>query len=122
MAKRSIAKKRGRAEWAEIIRRWGRSGLSGSEFAAPLGVDPATLTWWRWRLRADGVGATAPSGPRLARVRVQPGVPAEPIPADRQGYDWELMTADGDTLRVRRGVPADELREVLAALGRRRRP
>lgn len=122
MAKRSIAKKRGRAEWAEIIRSWGRSGLSRAEFAARLGVDPATLSWWRWRLGADGMDVTAPSGPLLARVRVRPEAAVEPTAADGQGYAWELTVTDGHTLRVRRGVPADELREVLAMLVGRAKP
>jgi len=122
MAKRSTAKKRGRAEWAEIIRRWGRSGLSRAEFAARLGVDPATLTWWRWRLGADGRDVTASRGPLLARVRLRPDAAAEPSPADKPGYAWELTVADGHTLRVRGGVSTDELREVLTVLVGRAKP
>lgn len=116
MAKSSGATRRSRAQWAELIRRWQSSGLSRTEFAARTGVDPGTLSWWRWRLGAEEVegAASAPSVPKLARVilQTQAAVPGD----QRADHGWELRTAQGHTLRVGVGVPPHELREVLAAL------
>lgn len=115
MARRSGVSRRSRAEWAEVVRRWRSSGLSRAEFAARLGVEPATLTWWSWRLCVDGVDVAVPVVPTLARVVVRGETAAEPVIAEGC-YDWELTTADGHTLRVRRGVRSDGLSEVLAVL------
>lgn len=116
MAK-SGATRRSRAQWAELIRRWTSSGLSRAEFATRTGVDPRTLSWWRWRLGAVEVesAAPAPSVPKLARVVLQQAQAA--VPGDeRTDHGWELRTVQGHTLRVGIGVPPHEVREVLTAL------
>lgn len=37
-----------REEWAKRVERWGESGLTCAEFAAELGINPRTLTYWKW--------------------------------------------------------------------------
>jgi transposase-like protein len=54
---------RGREVWEPRVRRLRESGLTVAEFAAELGVNPKTLTYWKWRL-----GKEASAGrPRRSR-------------------------------------------------------
>lgn len=39
-----------RAEWAERVGRWRRSGLTARAFAESIGVKRETLAHWAWRL------------------------------------------------------------------------
>jgi hypothetical protein len=62
-----------RATWAARVARWTSSGLTAAAFAARERINPRTLTYWRWRLRADG--ATALPSPRRAAPFVEVVVP-----------------------------------------------
>jgi transcriptional regulator with XRE-family HTH domain len=48
-----------RAIWAKRVERWKRSGLTGAEFAAQLGVKEATLRHWKWQLERRGKSPSA---------------------------------------------------------------
>src|SRR5688572_27597837 len=39
-----------REEWAKRVERWCESGLTAAEFAAELGINARTLTYWKWVL------------------------------------------------------------------------
>lgn len=39
-----------REEWANRVRRWTESDLTANEFAAELGINARTLTYWKWKL------------------------------------------------------------------------
>jgi hypothetical protein len=45
-----------RAVWAKRVERWGESGLTCAEFAAELGINPRTLTYWKWILGKEARG------------------------------------------------------------------
>ena len=36
--------------WSKRVERWKDSGLSAREFAAEMGINPQTLSYWRWKL------------------------------------------------------------------------
>jgi transposase len=63
-----------KAEWAERVERWERSGLSAERFARREGYKPKQLYWWRWKLRADRPSQPSPSSlteaPRFLPVHV----------------------------------------------------
>ncbi|WP_437332955.1 IS66 family insertion sequence element accessory protein TnpA [Sorangium sp. So ce394] len=63
-----------RAEWAERVERWERSGLSAEKFARREGYKPKQLYWWRWKLRADRPSQLSPPSsteqPRFLPVHV----------------------------------------------------
>lgn len=44
---------RGR-QWQATIKQWERSGLTAREFCARHGLNAATLSWWRSRIRHAG--------------------------------------------------------------------
>jgi hypothetical protein len=55
---------------------WKDSGLSAKEFAAQVGLNPSTLTYWSWKLRAAGAavdgaadGSSASDGDARRRKR-----------------------------------------------------
>ena len=45
-----MAVKAGRAVWAKRVERWKESGLTAKEFATEIGVNPRTLSHWKWML------------------------------------------------------------------------
>jgi transposase len=55
-----------RETWAKRVERWKASGLSVKEFAAEVGINARSLSWWRWHLAK---GETAPVPIRRRRRR-----------------------------------------------------
>src|SRR5688500_3223485 len=52
---------RAASKWASIVERQEQSGQSIGEFAAQHGLNPRTLSWWRWNLgRTERVAAPSP--------------------------------------------------------------
>ena len=45
-----------REEWAKRVERWRDSGLTTAEFAAELGINPKSLTYWAWALKREASG------------------------------------------------------------------
>lgn len=45
-----------REEWAKRVQRWRDSGLTTAEFAAELGINPHSLTYWAWTLKREAGG------------------------------------------------------------------
>src|SRR5262245_24243354 len=106
--------------WAKRVERWKDSGLTAAEFATENGINPRTLTFWKWHLgksagldegptkrapaRRDFVEVVAP----MATVAATPEAAAEPL---------EIVLAGG--LRIRVPVRFDEtsLRRVIVTLG-----
>ena len=54
MAERTKRARASREEWAKRVERWGDSGLMTAEFSAELGINPRTLTYWKWQSRQRG--------------------------------------------------------------------
>lgn len=50
-----------RETWAKRVELCVESGLSTREFAQELGVNPRTLTYWKWKLRSEA-GLTRSGG------------------------------------------------------------
>jgi hypothetical protein len=100
-----------RATWAARVARWTSSGLTAAAFAARERINPRTLTYWRWRLRADGTAAL-PS-PRRAAPFVELVVPevAHDAPAG-----LEIVLPTGYRVRLTEPVVAATLRTVLDVL------
>ena len=72
--------RRTRAEWRELCAGSYESGMTVRAYAERMGVNPRTLSWWRYRLRRELVEpafvevAPAPvAAPEPSRVRVAVG-------------------------------------------------
>jgi hypothetical protein len=99
-----------RREWAQRIREWKRSGLTGADFAARLGVKEATLRHWVWQLNHLARAA------RLAKKATAPAKFVEVQAPETAPEPLELVLRDGLRLRVPTHFDADSLRRVLAAV------
>ena len=110
-----------REAWARRVERWQRSRLTAERFASREGVNPRTLTFWKWKLgRADrDTRGTAKGGSRegerLAFVEVlRAAVPAAPAPA------FEVVVPGGYRVSVGPGFDGATLRALLDVLEARR--
>ena len=99
------------AEWRRRVRQWRASGESSRAFAATVGCNPRTLTWWASRLRRAPSPREAPFD--LVRVVAPPVEPTEETP---DGAQVEIVLSCGRVLRVGRGFDVAVLRAVIAIL------
>ena len=106
---RSSRRRRSAAQWAELVARHRRSGLTVKDFASREGVSRSSLFWWRWKLRS----VDPPEEPALRLVEVT--VDSQP---PRAPEGWELTLAGGHSLRVQGALGDDALRTMLALLAR----
>ena len=111
--------------WAKRVERWRDSGLSVKEFARELGVNHNTLAGWRYRLgveelaRATSTHAGESStrgGARPDETKAIEFVELVRAPAAEQRF--EIVAASGWTVRVPAQFDGEELRRLLAIVGR----
>jgi transposase-like protein len=108
---------RGREVWEPRVRRLRESDLTVAEFAAELGVNPRTLTYWKWRLgkeASEGKELAAPARARRAPrfVEVKPEVTTLCSTSER----IEVLLSNGLVVRVPVEFEPATLRRVVAAL------
>ena len=106
-----------RARWAAAVSRWQRSGLSCRDFSRREGVNPNSLSWWKWKLGSE---ATAQPSPVVATeavrfVEVTGGVPA----TVRDGVDAPrlVVVAGRYHVEVPVGFDGPTLADLLGVLG-----
>jgi hypothetical protein len=119
-----------REEWAKRVERWRDSGLTCGEFASEIGVNPRTLTYWKWILgkEARGEKRTWPSRkrgrPRARQAATSNGAASLPsvisglieLQATAGDARFELELGSGRRLRVPASFDAAELRRLLEVL------
>jgi transposase-like protein len=76
--------------WLKRVERWKDSGLSAREFAAEVGINAQTLSYWRWKLKKV---AKAPRKKQVAFVEVVAGsggelAGVEPIASEPARRVW----------------------------------
>jgi hypothetical protein len=47
-----------RDRWREHVEQWISSGLTAAEYGDRAGVNPRTLSYWKWRLGRESGGST----------------------------------------------------------------
>jgi hypothetical protein len=114
-----------REEWAKRVERWRDSGLKCAEFAAEVGINPRTLTYWKWVLGKEARGekrawprrkvrkSRAQSPASSPTTAISGLVEVRAIPRD---VHFELDLGAGRRLRVPASFDAGELRRLLAVL------
>jgi transposase-like protein len=116
-----------REEWARRVERWRDSGLSCAEFAAELGINPRTLTYWRYILRKEARGEkrTWPrrklAGGAASKTHRVPAAatvaaPFVEVQAVTRLSQFELELRGGRRLSVSRDFDATALRRLLEVL------
>jgi hypothetical protein len=116
-----------REEWAKRVERWRDSGLKCAEFAAEVGINPRTLTYWKWVLGKEARGEKRAWPSKKGCKRAQPTVATgastsavvsgfvevQAVPRDGR---FELDLGAGRCLRVPASFDAAELRRLLEVL------
>jgi hypothetical protein len=107
-----------RAVWAQRVARWQRSRLPAARFAAREGVNPRTLTFWKWKLSRAAGGA---DGGAPARAGTEAGVAfvemlRAAVPAAAGAPALEVVLPGGAHVRVGPGFDPATLRALLAVL------
>jgi transposase len=103
--------------WSKRVERWKDSGLSAREFASEMGINPQTLSYWRWKL-----GKTASKAKKKQRGFVevvaeaaQP--PSDPLQAKQPPEPLEIVVRDELRIRVPAHFDPETLRRVVVTLG-----
>jgi transposase len=102
-----------KAEWAERVEKWERSGLDAAEFARREGVELAQLEGWCRELRASQPRRVEPRSQATDRGRPCP----EPAPLTRAPLWIDIELPNGGLVRLLPGVDATTLACVLVVAG-----
>lgn len=109
-----------REEWAKRVTRWRDSGLTTAEFAAELGINPHSLTYWAWTLKREASGQKRiwpkKNGKRVvARKTAAPSAPFVEVKSQTPRGQFELEIR-GRRLHIPDSFDAQQLRSLLAIL------
>ena len=99
-------------QWAVLIEKQAASGQSTAEFALSHGVNPRTLSWWRWRLRKARQPRPVPASP-FVELEVCDG--GDEAVVEATGLTVELETI-GACINVTERTDLGLLRRVAEAL------
>ena len=102
-----------RAEWAERVEKWERSGLDAAEFARREGLEPAQLDVWCRELRASQPRRVEPRSQATGGVRPCP----QPAPLTPAPVWIDIVLPNGGLVRLLPGVDAATLACVLVVAG-----
>jgi hypothetical protein len=99
--------RRNRAEWTRQIALWRKSGLTAREYAAKAGLNPGTLTFWKYTLGKEA---------RLSKGK-EPDFPLIEVHRSAAKDDrFEVELAGGHRVRVPGAFDVDALRRLIAVL------
>ncbi len=85
-----------RKKWAELVARWGRSGLTANQFAGEAKINAGTLQYYKWLIGRDS---------RIAPRR-------RPRPETRGGF---VEVCAGDLATTEMSGAADKIEVVLTS-------
>ena len=112
------SRRRSAEEWQGVLLRWEASGEDVERFCRRQGLRPATLRWWRWRLRNSTHTDTAMA--RSVPAAAVPGFAEVRLPELSLGSDepvgFELRWSDGLTLHIPPAFDEAALRRLLVVL------
>ena len=107
-----------RKKWAELVARWGRSGLTANQFAGEAKINAGTLQYYKWRIGRDSGEA-----PRKRPHAETGGGFVEVLSGDLSASaassvddKIEVVLTSGTRVIVGSGFAAEAFRKVVAAL------
>lgn len=106
-------------QWAEVIREWDSSGLSGAAFASERGIAEKTLRWWKTELvrRARDEGRRRPPRrePRPGSASAVPMAKVVRLGGERSSPHVSIVVGRA-RIDVEAGFDRQLLRDVVRAL------
>lgn len=107
-----------RAKWAELVARWGRSGLTANQFAGEAKINAGTLQYYKWLIGRDSRAPAkkrphTKTGVGFVEVRTGGLVADEASSADDR---IEVVLSSGTRVVVSSRFDAEAFRKVVAAL------
>lgn len=125
----SSGQSRPRSEyWRGQHEAWLRSGLTQVDFCEQRDLSLAAFRWWRWKLKSEDSGSTAPAAPlernatmRLVPVRVVDSETPSPMPPScpasiNAPSCFEVLLKSGLCVRIPRDFDAESLSRLLRTL------
>lgn len=100
-----------RTQWAERVAGWRRSGLTAKQFAASIGINAGTLSYWACRLGREPRAVRAPSSAGRAGAAL-----VEVITGVARDERFELTLRNGRRLHVPASFDAPALERLLGVL------
>jgi transposase-like protein len=109
-----------REEWAKRVERWRDSGLTTAEFAAELGINAHSLTYWAWTLKREAGGqkrvwAKKPRTQVVAQNGAASSTPFVEVKSHTSRAQFELEIR-GRRLHIPESFDAQQLRTLLQIL------
>lgn len=102
-----------RATWAKRVERWKQGGLSAEQYAGEIGVNPRTLSYWRWRLGAGARRQVARKSPvEIAKARLHQPPPSQALARPRAAAQSVALSFI-EVSREQAGLAADPFEVVL---------
>jgi hypothetical protein len=110
-----------RETWAKRVGRWTDSGLTAKEYAAEIGVNGHSLSWWKWRLSSTCSAIPRERGQRPRRAKRAAPKAVSPLmfvelPAAAAVEPFEVVLPSSLRVRVPAGFDATALRRLLDVL------
>ena len=104
-----------REGWAERVVGWRRSGLTAKQFAASIGVNAGTLTYWAWHLGSRGRQRQLQRKPRRV-TSTPPATLIEVVSSGTRDDRFELRLHSGHHVHIPAGFEAAALKRLLDVL------
>jgi transposase len=112
--------RRNAAQWAELVAKWKRSGLTAKKFGAREGVRPKSLSWWSWRLGRSEVISDESAASKTALPAFLPVHVVErefgAMSTNSPDRHVDILVDERSTVRVLPGFDEQTLRRVLNVL------
>ena len=109
-----------RETWAQRVERWKDSGLTAKEYAAEVGVNAHSLSWWKWHLASVASGKPAGLGRtrrrRKAAIDETAAVTFVELPSAVVAEPFEIVLPSSLRVRVPSSFDPAALRRLLDVL------
>lgn len=110
-----MARRESRDVWAKRVERWQDSGLTAREFAAELGINHRTLSFWKYQLAKEGARPRPTAKPRRVQSRRSTETPRFVAAQVRESSVFEVQVGDV-LLRLPADVDAQRVAELIGAV------
>lgn len=106
------------AKWAGQVARLRKSGLSVRRFAEREGLNPGSLSFWKWKIRQIGRRQSEQAGVEHAAPLRLVELRTKAAPASAGHPSFEVVLSSGRSVRVPGGFDAAELARLVGVLER----